>query len=138
MSDAQGIQAWEIHAPEDWVYTPAEIAGIARAVQAFEGALNHELSAKSTQMHAVSLHRISVLDGRTPVDWPQPGDPVVQLAPCPVCGRGDWPEGGQRAARNIHMRAHERQGQSIPEYLEGAEVAQWLADQPMDVSLDPA
>lgn len=30
------------------------------------------------------------------------------LDPCPVCGFGDWPEGGMHAARSIHMRAHER------------------------------
>lgn len=33
------------------------------------------------------------------------------LPPCPVCGRTDWPAGGMHAARDIHMRAHERKGE---------------------------
>jgi len=35
-------------------------------------------------------------------------DPLAPLVPpCPICGFGDWPEGGMRAARSIHLRAHE-------------------------------
>jgi hypothetical protein len=30
------------------------------------------------------------------------------LPPCPVCGFGDWPEGGMHAARNIHIRSHDK------------------------------
>lgn len=38
--------------------------------------------------------------------------PRPVLDPCPVCGFADWPEGGMHAARSIHLRAHERAGES--------------------------
>lgn len=34
----------------------------------------------------------------------------VVLPPCEVCGFSTWPAGGMHAARSIHMRGHERNG----------------------------
>ena len=35
---------------------------------------------------------------------------VPVLPPCEVCGFSTWPAGGMHAARSIHMRGHERNG----------------------------
>ena len=118
---------WSISGPLGYAFTPEECAQIARAAQAFQAALP---TAGGFLDHPVRVDGLGVVDSTIKVDWPQPGDAVIQLAPCEVCGFRDWPEGGMHAARSIHMRAHERQGQCIPEHLEGAEVAQWLADHP--------
>jgi hypothetical protein len=141
-----GVSEWDIHGPSEYAWTPDEVAQVVRAAQAFHAALPN---ATGKLHHTVTLHGVGVLPASVPVDWPQPGDPVIQLAPCPICGRKDWPEGGQHAARNIHMRTHENtadrraagRGEQpqpgdttthayIPEHLEGAEVAQWLVDHP--------
>jgi hypothetical protein len=99
-------QDWDIHGPSDHIYTPAEIAQVARAAQAFEAALPRPNDGVT---HLVRLHGLTVLDGRTVVNWPQPGEPMERLRvtradgrdaldqdqlfgpiPCSVCGQGIW------------------------------------------------
>lgn len=64
-------------------------------------------------------HCLWILDGQRwqsgcdapPLDlklpWRQPAGDATP-PPCGVCGHADWPPGGMHAAREIHMRAHER------------------------------
>lgn len=102
------VQDWNISGPISFAYTVAEVAQIARAAQAFQAALAEVGGSRA--VHLVSLSNINVLDGAAKVTWPQPGDAVIQLAPCEVCGFKDWPEGGMRAARSIHVRGHQLAG----------------------------
>ena len=64
-----GTAEWVIQGPDDYAWTPAEIAQIGRAVQAFEATLP---DCGGKIVHLVSLEQIKVIDGRTKVDWPQP------------------------------------------------------------------
>ena len=50
---------------------------------------------------------------KTTLDLPEAAAArTVTLPPCEVCGFDGWPVGGMHAARDIHMRAHERKGES--------------------------
>jgi hypothetical protein len=60
---------WRIHGPDNFSWTPAEVAQIARAAQAFQDALP---KASKNVVHFVRLQNIGVLDGRVVVNWPQP------------------------------------------------------------------
>jgi hypothetical protein len=48
-----------------------------------------------------------------PIDFPPVssayGLGLVTGHPCPFCGQDGWPEGGLYQARDIHIRAHERE-----------------------------
>jgi uncharacterized membrane protein YcjF (UPF0283 family) len=46
---------------------------------------------------------------------------TVILPPCPVCGWGDWPEGGMHAARYMHLNAHERRGETVENWIQEVE-----------------
>jgi hypothetical protein len=59
---------WEIVGPDDYIWTPAELAQIARAAQAFQAAL------PGKQDNVVQLSALGVIDGHTKIDWPQPGE----------------------------------------------------------------
>ncbi len=62
---------WNISGPIDYAWTPAELAQIARAVQAFQAMLPN---ATGKIVHLVRLDGVTVLDGSVPVDWPQPDE----------------------------------------------------------------
>lgn len=62
---------WRISGPDNFIWTPDEIAQISRAAQAFVEALPN---AEGKLKHFVSLHEIGVLDGSVRVTWKQPGD----------------------------------------------------------------
>lgn len=99
-----GVSEWDVHGPSEYAWTPDEVAQVVRAAQTFQAALPN---ATSKLRHTVTLHGVGVLPG-------------FQLAPCPICGRKDWPEGGQHAARNIHMRSHENTAERRAEAREAA------------------
>lgn len=63
---------WTIQAPGNFSWTPAELAQIGRAVQAFQAELPN--AAPGRIRHLVAIEGLSVLDGATLVDWPQPGE----------------------------------------------------------------
>lgn len=71
---------WDIHGPGNRVWTPAEIAQIARAAQAFQAALPRIGGA----VHLVTLHGLSVLDGGVEVTWPQPGESTASRVDDPT------------------------------------------------------
>jgi len=96
-------QVWRIQAPGN-CYTPAEAAHVVRAAHAF-GEIIAAVGAP-TAFHEVLIDGLQVIPQSIVVDWPQPGDAVIQLAPCEVCGFSDWPAGGMHAARSIHMHNH--------------------------------
>lgn len=63
---------WNISGPIDHIWTPVEIAQIARAAQAFQAMLPNWAG---NVTHLVRLDGICVIDGAAKVDWPQPDDP---------------------------------------------------------------
>ena len=126
-------QIWRIQGSGN-AYTPDEMACITRAAQAFLDVVSAVGAPESH--HGVALDDLLVLPGSIEVTWPQPGDAtarpgilaamdrradadrasatvVVRLAPCEVCGFRDWPEGGMRAARDIHMRDHQTTAETL-------------------------
>jgi hypothetical protein len=64
---------WEIVASVGVAWTPAEVAQITRAAQAFQAELP---TAGGKTYHLVHLNMITVLENRVEITWPQPGDPV--------------------------------------------------------------
>jgi hypothetical protein len=63
---------WQISGPENFWWTPVEVAQIARAAQAFQDALP---KASKNVVHFVMINNVGVLDGHVVVDWLQPGEP---------------------------------------------------------------
>jgi hypothetical protein len=66
---------WNISGPIDYAWTPAELAQIARAAQAFQAMLPN---ATGGILHLVRLDGVTVLDGSVVVDWPQPSEESSQ------------------------------------------------------------
>ena len=77
---------WNISGPIDFVWTPAEIAQIARAAQAFQAMLPDDKGI----VHFVRIDGLGVLDGSVEVTWPQPGD----TAPRPLTAEEIAPDPG--------------------------------------------
>ena len=105
---------WSISGPLGVAWTPAELAQIGRAVQAFVAALPN---ASGRMVHEVTLNGVIVLDGQVKVDWPQPADPsesevAFGTVLCSVCGQ-------PVPADRVHT--HSRGEQAIP-----AEELAWL------------
>lgn len=66
---------WDIHGPTDYAWTPAEVAQIARAAQAFLAALPNPYPSGGVA-GLVKIHGIGVIDGETKVEWPQPNEGI--------------------------------------------------------------
>ncbi len=80
---------WNISGPIDYLWTPAELAQIARAAQAFQAMLPNPTG---KILHIVRLTGLTVLDGAAVVDWPQPGE---------SSHRGEEPLSAEEADRRL-------------------------------------
>jgi len=61
---------WRIVGPDNMLWTPAEVAQVVRAAQAFRAALPN---GAGKIYHSVEIDGVHILPGDVAVTWPQPG-----------------------------------------------------------------